>query len=131
MNTLEAAIAAVVEGDLDALSTILAASHSDLLDAAAKLPQLTISRTALIRVLSVWRSGRYTAGDVGQWASFVRSGFVPEKTSGAVRPIDIEYDVSDEELIVEIIGRLDEIGDKIDGEIDENEQKEMLRLLES
>jgi hypothetical protein len=131
MNTLEAAIAAVVEGDLNELPTILAASHSDLLDAAAKLPQLTISRMALIRVLSAWRSGRYAADDVGQWASFVRSGFVPGKTSGAVRPIDIEYDVSDEELIVEIIGRLDEIGDKIDGEIDENEQKEMLRLLES
>lgn len=131
MNTLGAAIVAVVEGDLDEFSTILAASHSDLLDAAAKLPQLTISRTALIRVLSAWRSGRYTADDVRQWASFVQCGFVQGKTSGAIRPINIEYDLSDEELIVEIIGRLDEIGDKIDGVIDETEQKEMLRLLES
>lgn len=131
MNTLEAAIVAVVEGDLNELSTILAASHSNLLDAAAKLPRLTISRTTLIRVLSVWRSGRYTADDIRQWASFVRRGYVQGKASGVLRPINIRYDISDEELIVEIIGRLDEIGDKIDGEIDENEQKEMLRLLES
>ena len=52
-----------------------------------------------------------------------------QKTKGALRLIDIGYDASDEELIVEILRRLDEIGDKIDGYIDDNEREEMLRVL--
>ena len=130
MKTIETAIAAVVVGDLSGLSTLRAANHPDLLDTAATLPRLTISRSALIRVLKTWRSGRCGAADVQQWASFVRRGYVSQKTSGALRPIDIEYDAVDEELIVEIIGRLDEIGDQIDGNVDDVERAEMLNILE-
>ena len=130
MKDLEAAIAAVVEGDVNRLSTVLTADHLELLDAAAKLPPLSVSRSALTRVLKEWRSGRCSADDVQKWASFVRRGYVSGKTSGSLRPIDIEYDAMDEELIVEIIGRFDEIGDLIDGSIDDNEQEEMLRALQ-
>ncbi len=34
-------------------------------------------------------------------------------------------------MIVEIIGRFDEIGDLIDGDIDDGEQEEMLRILKA
>lgn len=130
MEDLEAAIAAVVDGDVNRLSTLLTADHLELRDAAAKLPHLSVSRSALLRVLKEWRSGHCSADDVQQWASFVRRGYVSGKTSGGVRPIDIEYDAKDEELIVEIIGRFDEIGDLIDGRIDDTEQEEMLRALQ-
>lgn len=130
MENLEATIAAVVEGDVNRLSTILAAGHPELLDAAAKLPRLSVSRSALMRVLTEWRSGRCSADDVRQWASFVRRGYISGKASDGLRPIDIEYDAVDEELIVEIIGRFDEIGDSIDGRIDDVEQEEMLRALQ-
>ncbi len=129
MEDLGAAIAAVVEGDVSRLSTVLAADHLELLDAATKLSPLSVSRSALTRVLKEWRSGHCSADDVQQWASFVRRGYVSGR-SGGVRPIDIEYDAMDEELIVEIIGRFDEIGDLIDGIIDDNEQEEMLRALQ-
>src|SRR5262245_2923922 len=129
MENLQLAIAAVVEGDLNRLSTVLAASHHELLDAAAKLHQLSVSRSALTRVLKGWRSGHWSADDIQQWASFVRRGYVSGKAGGGLRPIDIEYDAMDEELIVEIIGRFDEIGNPIDGRIDDNEQKKMLRAL--
>ena len=130
MEDLEAAIAAVVKGDVNRLSTILTADHLELLDATTKLSPLSVSRSALTRVLQEWRSGHCSADDVQQWASFVRRGYVSGKTSGALRPIDIGYDEMDEELIVEIIGRFDEIGDLIDGSIDDNEQEEMLRALQ-
>lgn len=129
MEDLEAAIAAVVEGDVNRLSTVLTADHLELLDAAAKLPQLSVSRSALTRVLKEWRNGHCSAEDVQRWASFVRRGYV-SGNSGGIRPIDIEYDAMDEELIVEIVGRFDEIGDLIDGRIDDNEQEEMLRALQ-
>ncbi|CAK7261944.1 MULTISPECIES: hypothetical protein [unclassified Shinella] len=129
MENLKVAITAVIEGDISSLSVVLAASHPEIQEAAAKLPQLTISRSALIKVLKEWRSGYCAAADVQQWASFVRRGYVARATSGALHPIDIEYDAIDEELIVEIIGRLDEIGDLVDGDIDNNEREEMLKVL--
>jgi len=130
MKDLEAAIAAVVEGDVNRLSTVLTADHLELLDAATKLSSLSVSRSALTRVLKEWRSGHCSADDVQQWASFVRRGYVSGKVSDGLRPIDIEYDAMDGELIVEIIGRLDEIGDLIDGRVDSSEQEEMLRALQ-
>jgi hypothetical protein len=129
MEVLETAIAAVVAGDMSGLSTVLGASHPELQNAASNLPQLSISRSALTRVLNDWGSGTYDADNVQQWASFVRRGYVAGRGNGAIHPIDIEYDASDEELIVEIIGRFDEIGDLVDGRIDENEQVEMPRAL--
>ena len=131
MEDLEAAIAAVIAGDISSFAKILTADHTKLQNAAAKLPQLTVSRSALTRVLNDWRSGKCNADDVQQWASFIRRGYVPESTTdGGLHAIDIEYDSRDEELIVEIIGRLDEIGDLIDGDIDDNEQKNMLQSLQ-
>jgi hypothetical protein len=101
------------------------------LGAAATLPPLIISRSALIRVLKNWRSGRFGADDVQRWASFVRRGYVSGNTSGAAYPIDIDYDAVDEELIVQIIGRFDQIGDIIDGTVDGDEQEAMLAILEA
>ncbi|WP_439628537.1 hypothetical protein [Shinella sp.] len=131
MESLEAAITEVVEGNINCLAVVLAASHPELQDAAAKIPRLKVSRFALIRVLEEWRSGRCSADAVHQWASFVRRGYISGNTSGALHPIDIAYDAGDEEMIVEIIGRFDEIGDLIDGDIDDGEQEEMLRILKA
>lgn len=131
MKTLEMTIAAIVAGDPGGLSMAKAANHPGLLNAAVRLPPLTIARSALVRVLKSWRSGHCTADEVQQWASFVRRGFIAGAARSAVRPIDIEYDTCDEDLIVEIIGRLDEIGDMVDGEVDDNEREEMLRILEA
>lgn len=129
METLARAIAAVVDGDLNGLATVEAASHRELCDAAEKLPQLLVSSAALERVLESWRRGLFASEDVQRWASFIRRGYVSGRPSGEIRPIEIGYDANDEELIVEIIGRLDEIGDQIDGCVDAHEQEEMLRRL--
>jgi hypothetical protein len=129
MKAVAQAIRRVVEGDLDGLSIVLAVSPTELLAAATSLPRLTVSRSALIRILKAWRSGDCTADNVRQWASFVRRGYVSGAVSGEVRPIEIEYDVDDEQVIVEIISRLDQIVDEIVGEVDAGEREEMLKIL--
>ena len=48
------------------------------------------------------------------WASFVRRGHLPG-VAGPIKPIEIDYDLCAEDQIAEIISRLDEIGDVIDG----------------
>jgi len=129
MGNLQLAVTAVVDGDVTHLATVLAANHFELRAAASNLPRLSVSRSALIKVLKEWRNGRCAADDVQQWASFVRRGYGPRKANGPLHPIDVEYDARDEDLISEIIGRLDEIGDMIDGCVSDEEQVEMLRIL--
>ena len=111
------------------LAEVLAANHLDLQTVAADLPTLLVSRSALTRVLNEWRSGHCAAHDVQQWASFVRRGYVSGKAKHPLSPIDIDYEPRDEEMMVEIIARLDEIGDLIDGCVNDEEQAEMLRTL--
>jgi hypothetical protein len=129
MDRLAAEIAGVVAGDLNCLPAVLAAPNHALSDAAADLPQLLVSRSTLTRVLEDWRRGSFSAQDIQRWASFVRRGYVAGSASGAIRPIPIEYDSGDETVIADVIGRLEEIGDQIDGHIDARELEEMLRVL--
>jgi len=131
MKGLDVALEAVTAGDLDGLPIVTSADHSDLLKTSAALPRLTISRSALVGLLTAWSSGRYTADEVQRWASFVRRGYCSGHTSGALHPLDIVYDARHEELIAEIIGRLDEIGDLIDRNIDDGQRGELLRRLEA
>lgn len=129
MEFLAKTIEAIVEGDLSGMVIVRAAPHDELLGAVAKRQPLIVSRVALVRVLESWRSGLFSAEEVQQWASFVRRGYVSGCELGEVNPILIDYDLKDEELILEIIGRFDEIGDRVDGKIDAYEQEEILRLL--
>lgn len=129
MVTLSATIVAVVDGDLSGMDTIRAVAHRTLWDAVAETPQLIVTRSALIKVLEDWKHGHYTAEEIQRWASFIRRGYVAERVSERVHPISIDYDIDDEALIVEVIGRLDEIGDLIDGQIKPGEQEEMLLAL--
>jgi hypothetical protein len=129
MEALAAAIAAVIAGELKDMPAVTAASYSALWDAAKKASPLLVSRVALVKVLEGWRRDYFSAQDVQRWASFIRRGYVSGRYSGELRPIPIEYDAKDEELIVEVIGRLDEIGDQVDGQIKPHEVEEMLRAL--
>lgn len=125
MNELERALLSVVDGDLNDFIPIKMASNFDLNCAAENLGPLILSKEALVRVLSEWQGMRRTANDVQQWASFVRRGYVAGG-SGGVRPLDIIFDENNEDLIVEIIARLDDIGDLVDGEVDASELQQML-----
>lgn len=125
MNELERALLSVVDGDLNAFIPIKTASNFDLNCAAENLSPLILSKEALVRVLTEWQGRERTANDVQQWASFVRHGYVAME-SGGVRPLDIIFDENNEDLIVEIMARLYDIGDLVDGEVDARGLQQML-----
>lgn len=129
MAELQAAIWDVLDGNLHMLDPVLKADHSDLLHSAGGLPPLVLRRPALIRAISGLRSGSVSTVKVQMWASFVRRGYVCSKSKAGIQPISIAYDGADEDMITEIVCRLDEIGDIIDGAIDLNELDGMLKSL--
>jgi hypothetical protein len=47
--------------------------------------------------------------------------------SGPIWPLDIEFEAAAEDLIAEVVSRLTELGDAIDGEIGPDELAEMIR----
>lgn len=128
---LELGLSALLRGEISFLSTILGAAHADLLKAAEIQAPLVVTRSALISVLSNWQNGRCSDTEVQRWASFVRHGYVAPGSKEPILPLDICYDEPDEDLIVEIVGRFDEIGDVIDGTIDDIEQQQMLAALQA
>ncbi len=104
---------AAVDGHAGAWPSLFAASHDELLTAAEGL-SLRVTATSVRRVLSAMQSETISPADAQAWASFVRRGYV-EARQGPVRPVAVEYDSASEAEIVEVVGRLDEIGDLVDG----------------
>ena len=64
-------------------------------------------------------------------ASFVRRGYIQVAGGGPAQPLAIEYEKNSEEVIVEVIAKLDEIGDTIDGYVSNSEALELMRSLEN
>lgn len=131
MGDLAKLLAAAVSGDLGAFVHVMDATHESLRDAASRLSTLVLKREALATALRAWRTGEYSDALVQGWASFVRRGYVSGRATGIVEPIDVEYFGADEELIVEIIGRLDELGDVVDGTIDKDELDGLIKRAEA
>jgi len=119
----------IVAGDVSQLATVRASNHADLVEASRQGPKLQLTKQALAQVLSAWKRGDFSDKEVQEWASFVRRGYAKSSGAQPIRPIDIQYDPLSEDVIVEIISRLDELGDTIDGTISEAELKKMLQLL--
>ena len=74
--------------------------------------------------------GAWRPEQVQAWASFVRRGYIAGPNSGSVRPIEVNYEIAYEDRIVEAVARLDEIGDRVDGEVSSNEILDLLRRLD-
>ena len=91
---------------------------------AAGNPPPLLDAAAVRRVLSGYAEGRVGREDAQAWASFVRHGYFAGPAAG--QPIDIEYAAAAEMPIVDAVGRLDELGDDIDGEIDADESASLL-----
>jgi hypothetical protein len=115
-----------VGGDFAALAVVRKQPHEWIADARSRLPELAVSGAALVRVLEELRDGHISKEDAQAWASFVRRGYIAGRISFPVSPIDISYAQGIEDLVAGIISRLDELGDKIDGDIDNTEVAEML-----
>jgi hypothetical protein len=123
------AICRVVSGEPRAMSTIATASHEELKQVATSLPRrLVVTRAAAVAVLEGLVERSCAPEEAQAWASFVRRGYVAG-VRGPIAPLGIDYEDAWEDAIVEAVGRLDEIGDLIDGEISDAEALLLLQLL--
>ena len=119
----------VVEGDLSYLDQLLGYPHATIEQAFHQAEQLFLTRAAVLNVLTGLKEGTLDPKTVQQWASLMRRGYVGRATEGQpVRPVEIEYEPEFEGPISEVLSRLDELGDIIDGEIDQNELTELTML---
>lgn len=121
------AIEAIVDGDPAAMAVVAKLQHADL--ESVGTAELVLRRSAVIAVLRGHSKGQWEPGLVQSWASFVRRGYVAGGSGGGIRPLDIEYEREFEDGIVEAVGRLDEIGDIIDGEVSPEEALDLIRQL--
>lgn len=127
MSEVRTNLLRAIGGDVTALRSLAAYSDEALRHAAAELGDVELTAHAVANVVRGLVSGEYPDGDVQQWACFVRWGFIAEQ-----RPLDalrLEYSPDDEDDIVEVVARLTELGDLIDGELLPGEAGDFLRLL--
>lgn len=119
-----------VQGDLGSFARLAEQPSTAVRESAQSLVDqpLVLTTASLRKVLTAFQRHEVSSDLVQQWASFVRWGFLPHDTEPG-RPIAIEYDPPTEDRIVEVIARMDELGDPIDGEIADDELAKMIGSL--
>jgi hypothetical protein len=118
----------VLSGDVRALDR-LARFGPHVVSALLEGPGAPVlSVGAVVSVVRGYAGGQLPQDQVQRWAAFMRWGYFggPGAPKDAVA---VEYDPRREFDINEVIGRLDELGDLIDGELREGEAEEMIRIL--
>ena len=84
--------------------------------AAAGDRSLTLGTEAVSVVLRRLGSGAIDGSRAQRWASFMQLGHVPLAGADPIEPLDIDFEPDHEDEIADAIARLEEIGDRIDGD---------------
>jgi hypothetical protein len=125
----------VIQGNIPAFPLLLRQQHSALSECRSNLPELVLTATAVRKVLLALLQRQVPPNLVQQWASFVQRGYIanlegePVVPSQPVKPIELDYEPAFEDQIAEVISRLEQIGDLIDGEVADDEIIAMLDKL--
>jgi hypothetical protein len=130
MTQLANRILSYVNGDLEAYAELKRHPQDELVAsmASARIP-LQVTATSLRTLLARYRTKEVDPESLQQWASFIRRGYFPSKSSEAVKPIPIAYEAEFDEPIADTVSRLDEIGDSVDGALTEEEVSEFQQAL--
>jgi hypothetical protein len=104
-----------------------------IVDAALSM-KLLLTRESVARVVGDLLEGSITPAEAQRWALFMRWGFpgnwVPEQPSAMrIKLVDIDYELTSEDDIVDALSQLDQIGDLIDGDPSQDELQETLSRL--
>lgn len=118
-----------VEGNLIGFSELCAINDGIDFSSEIRSSRLVLRVGALVNVLRQMKSEEFDANTIQRWASFIRRGYIPNSSLGSTKPRLVEYDRDAEGIIIDIIGRLDEIGDSIDGKICKEELDMMISKL--
>ena len=118
------------EGDLRQVWIVRQIDHETLYHGTVADQPYLVQPEAVHRVLSAYRADpRHTQQDVQFWAQFVRNGAGPGP-DGPFERIDTAYAPEAEPALVDAIGRMDELGDEIDGVMTMAEADQLLAALE-
>ena len=121
MIELKEAITGVLDGNLNYMPYIRNADHNELKNITSSIEPLNLSKSSLIKILIDLESNRDHSEEIQNWASFIRRGYSKNDNYVEIDPILIEYNEDEEEVMSDIISRLDELGDEIDGDISSEE----------
>jgi hypothetical protein len=107
-----------VQGNLEVIPRIAAASHGELTEAWRMSRRPMLTALAVVRVIEALLDRQANEHWVQQWASLVMRGYL-ETIGPPLRPIDIAYQPEFEEEMAEVVSRLEQLGDLVDGTPDE------------
>lgn len=120
----------ILRGNPLLVGALASFGHSDILEASKGADAATLlKRDSVVAVLEGLRDGLWTVEEVQPWASFLRRGYVVGGVNTSLRPINFDYESQYEDEIVEVVGRLDEIGDMVDGDLSRQEVSNLLHIL--
>jgi hypothetical protein len=122
----------IVAGDATHIDVIARHPQSEIARVVEGMPEanLTITPSAVKRVLLDFKRKEITTEQAKAWASFVRRGYISTRETGGIQPILISYQGDCEDEIAHTISRLEELGDLVDGTIDDDELRGLIGRLE-
>jgi hypothetical protein len=115
-SVFRAAVQRAVAGDVRSVADLRAFPQGHFPEEALT-ESLIVGRESVARVLRGIECREIGGQEAQGWASFIRRGFISGKGGGPVRPLTIEYESDYEDAIADVISRLDEIGDLVDGDL--------------
>lgn len=120
----------ILSGDTSQISALTRQGQHRVSELASGLPlqSRTLTAAAIKRVLSAYSKGDVSKEEAQAWASFMLRGYVSESDK-PVTPIQIEFEREREEDIVEVLARLDDLGERVDGIISQTELREFIERL--
>ena len=119
----------VLDGDLEAYARLREFDHHKISACSDQLGHCLVKPRAVVLVLMTLQKEKRSSALISEWASFIRVGFIPFTRRGPILPINIDYDREWETEISNAIGRLSELGDEIDGCIDDDENRLLIKSL--
>jgi hypothetical protein len=129
-DVISPALVRAVHGDLDAFLIIRRVPHEQLREAAETIAPLVLRGEDVVAVLRALRDRAVAPELARSWASFVRRGYIAESERAApVHALSIDYEPRTEPEIISAIGRLDELGDDVDGVMEDAEMDESIHRL--
>ena len=117
-----------VNGDLAAVSVLETLNRVDA-DALAGELNLVLSAEVVARVIAEYDAGVAPQRDVQRWAELMRWGHLPGPSGPVLSNLDVDYEYVAEDAIADAIGRLDELGDIVDGELRPGEAAQLRAAL--
>ncbi|HEV8182141.1 MAG TPA: hypothetical protein VGQ61_07185 [Candidatus Angelobacter sp.] len=121
----------IIAGDVTHMRTLEGRQQFEITNVAEGMPStsLTLTPDAVKRVLMGLLKRGIVPQQAQAWASFVMRGYM--STEGkAILPILIPYDTNRELEIADAVARLEELGDLIDGTMDDDEIRHLMKQLD-